>query len=76
LSVIIFASQTRDPKNNSSKDDRSFNAQTVDQEMYIKIGYIDGFEFQKGRVQGMIQRYLRGINANEFPLITNSDCHD
>jgi predicted ATPase len=76
LSVIIFASQTRDPKNNSSKGDRSFNAQTVDQEMYIKIGYIDGFEFQKGRVQGMIKRYLRGINANEFPLITNSDCHD
>jgi len=74
LNTILIASQHKDIYNHSGKHS-SLSDSTTSVEEIIKIGYIDAFEFQKPKVEGILINNLKNISLS-MPLLSGSDCHD
>lgn len=60
--------------NNSTGKTQSLSNSTSEPLYFMKIGYIDGLEYNHSRNEGIVKNSLREVNF-PFPLITGSDCH-
>ena len=74
LDVILIASQRKDIHNHNGNHN-SISDSSNNVEEIIKVGYIDAFEFQKPKVEGILINNLKELPFT-FPLLSGSDCHD
>lgn len=73
LNVLLIAHQ-KSSLDNEKGDTNSLSECTSEPFSFIKTGYISALEYQKPRVQGMINKSLRDTEL-KFPTITGTDCH-
>lgn len=73
LNTILIACQRKDINNHNGKHN-SLSDSTSDVLEIIKIGYINAFEYQKPKVEGILINNLKSI-PKQIGLVTGSDCH-
>ena len=76
VSVVLIAHQKTGimGEKGSQGVHHSFSESVADPAQWIKTGYINAFEYQKPKVQGIIKNNLKELKA-KYATITGSDCH-
>lgn len=76
LNVILIACQRKALDNKSGKEN-SFSDAVKDVGKVLKAGYVDALEFQKAKVEGILQNSLNKLDIPlSMTLLSGSDCHD
>lgn len=75
LDVILIACQRSGLDKHDGKNANSLSDSTMKSEELISVGYISALEYQKPKVEGILQNSLK-ILPHNVALVTGSDCHE
>lgn len=74
LDVILIACQRNSIERHDGRHN-SLSESTMETAELLKSGYINGLEFQRSNVEGILRDNLRSIPVNVM-LVMGSDCHE